>query len=205
VIDDNKALVPLEGEVVSTVEDYLGDERGLQRRGPDGLMLVQRQWLQELLVHGSWRKACTVLQIKERRVRGWLDRDTAFNAAYDNLISPDDTKFTKREMEVMSGRAAGMYDEALDAERGRKIKAACPDCGKEFEVGYTVPDWRIRLRAGDTILRASKILQETKEIKGTIFDIHLTGDEAIALLAIRAGKPVPEAARAKLRAKGIEV
>jgi len=203
--DDDKALVPLEGEVVSTVEDYLGDQRGLQRRGPDGLMLIQRQFFQELLVQGSWRKACAALNIKERRVRGWLEADEAFGKAYDDLFGLEDAKLTRRELELMSGRAAGMYDEALEAERGLRQEVICPKCKEKFAINYTRPDWRIRLRAGDTILRASKILQDTKEIKGTMFNINLTGDEAIALLAIRAGRPVPEAARAQLRAKGIAV
>jgi len=203
--EDDKALVPLEGEVVSTVETYLGGGHGLQRRGPDGLMLDQRRFLQELLIQGSWKKACKVLEIKERRVRGWLTDDEAFNKAYDDLISLDDVKLTKRELELMSGRAAGVLDEALEAERGLRQKVTCPHCGKGFEADTVRPDWRIRLRTVDTILRSAKILQDTKEIKGTMFNINLTGDEAIALLAIRAGRPVPEAARAQLRAKGIDV
>jgi hypothetical protein len=204
VANDDKALVPAEGQILPTTEDYLG-ERGPQHRGTDGLMLVQRQFLQELLAQGSTRKACDVLKIRERRVRGWLTEDDAFRSAFDNLFSLEEATLTRREMEIMSGRAAGMYDEALDAERGRKIKAVCPKCGERFEAGYTAPDWRIRIRAGDTILRAAKILQETKEIKGTVTHVNLTGAEAIALLAIRAGRPVPEAARAALRAKGIAV
>lgn len=203
--NDETSLVPTEGEIVSTVEDYLGGERGLQHRGPDGLMLIQRQWLQELLVQGSWRKACTTLEIKERRVRGWLTDDESFSKAYDDLFSLEEAKLTRRELELMSGRAAGMYDEALEAERGLRQEVICPKCHEKFTINYTRPDWRIRLRAGDTILRSAKILQDTREIKGTLVNINLTGDEAMALLAIRAGRPVPDSVRAHLRAKGIEV
>jgi len=205
VASDDKSLVPIEGEVVSTVEDYLGAERGLQRRDASGLMAIQRQFFQELLVQGSWRKACAALEIKERRVRGWLETDEAFGKAYDDLFGLEDTKLTRRELELMAGRAVGMYDEALEAERGLRQEVICPKCQEKFSINYARPDWRIRLRAGDTILRSAKILQDTKEIKGTLLHVNLTGDEAMALIAIKAGRPVPETVRTRLREKGIAV
>lgn len=181
------------------------DKLGLQVRGPNGLMLVQTQWLEKLLETGSWRKACAALDppITVRRVRDWITEDLDFEVALDRLLRPD-LEGTKKELDTLASEAPGVYDDALTAERGLRVKATCPECGTEFTVNTMRPDWRTRLKAADTLLRARKLLIDSKEIgvKGNVTHTHLTGDEHMALLAWKAGKEVPEAVMAKLREKG---
>ena len=191
---EETALVPAEP----------GGKVGQQRRGKSHLMTVQEQWLQNLLETGSWRKACQALDppITVRRVRGWLAEDPVFSAALDNLVGLDlDT--TKKDLDALAAEAPGVYGDAIEAERGVRVKAKCPKCGHEFRVETMRPDWRIRLKGAETLLKYRKLLTETKEIKGGTINLHLTGDEAMAVLALQAGKAVPEAVLARLREKGV--
>lgn len=182
-------------------------ERGLRRRDKDGLMLIQRQLLSELIVEGTLRKACRKLDIKESRARKWLAADPAFQGAYDAQFGPDTLAATRKEIQLLAGEATSVYEEALEAERGLRKEVACPECGHKFTVEGARPDWRMRKSAADAVMRINKILQETKDInvKGGITHTHLTGDEHMALLAVSAGKNVPEAVLARLREKGFLV
>jgi len=182
-------------------------ERGLRRRDKDGLMLIQKEFLSELIVEGTLGKACRKLDIKESRARKWLAVDAAFQTAYDAQFGPDTLAATRKEIQLLAGEATSVYEEALEAERGLRKEVACPECSHKFTVEGARPDWRMRKAAADAVMRINKILQETKDInvKGVITHTHLTGDEHMGLLALKAGKDVPEAVRAQLREKGYPV
>jgi hypothetical protein len=193
--DDDKALVPAE-------EPSGGSP--IHRDG-QGLMLEQRRFLQELVIQGSFRKACKALDFKEHRIRRWLREDSAFKDAYDDLFGPEDLEVSKKEMHLLAAKAAGLYEDALEAIRLLKVNVQCPHCKEKFDLDTSRPDWRIRMRAAETILKVAKLLQETKEIKGTMLNVQLTGDEILALTAYKAGMYVPEAVLARLRERGIIV
>ena len=193
--DEERALVP--------VEEPSGGSP-IHRDG-QGLMLEQRRFLQELVIQGSFRKACKALDFKEHRIRRWLREDPAFKDAYDNLFGPEDLEVSKKEMHLLAARAAGIYEEAMEAVRLIKISVTCPRCNEKFDYDTSRPDWRIRMRATQDILKVAKLLQETREIKGTMVNVSLTGDEILALTAFKAGLYVPEAVLARLRERGIIV
>lgn len=194
-----KALV---AEVVEDVEAV--DERGRLRRDTNGLMLIQRQFLHELAVQGgSWRKACRTLNIKERRVRNWLTEDMAFKDAYDALYGPEDLDATRRQLQQLAGSMVDVYEEALEAERGMRMQVKCPKCEHTFMAEGKGADQRVRLRAADTVAKIMKLLTDTKEIKGSVVHTHLTGPEALAILADGFGQPIPEAVRARLAERGL--
>lgn len=192
---EETALVPAEPH----------SEQGLRRRDKDGLMLIQKHFLVDLMELGSWRKACLKLDIKERRVREWLANDHAFQEAYDAQFGREELAAIRKEIQFLAGEATNVYTEALEAERGLRKEVTCPECEHKFTVEGARPDWRMRKSAADAVMRINKILQETKSInvKGGITHTHLTGDEHMALLRLDAGLPLPEAVMARLREKGL--
>ena len=179
-------------------------ESGLLRRDKDGLMLIQRMFLTEFALEGTLRKACRSLDIKERRVRGWLATEPAFQEAWDLQFGPGERDAVHKEMMHLTGEAMSVITDALEAERGLKKETSCPECGHKFTVEGARPDWRMRKAAAELVFRVTKIYTESKDIrvKGGMTVTHLTGDEHMALLALKAGKTVSEAVMARLREKG---
>lgn len=156
--------------------------RQLQRRDKDGLTLQQRNTLQALAQEEDWRKACASVGVLPATLQKWLQTDEKFGARYDQLLGPA-LDIAQSIIETSALKAAGMYEEAMDAVRTVTRDVTCPECSHRFTAFQTVPDWSNRLRAGDTILKVSNILIERKRIDQTITTLNF--EETMALAQIR--------------------
>lgn len=176
--------------------------RQLQARDADGLTLTMRRALQSLALTDDWRDACVEARVSPNSVKHWLSTNEEFRAAYNDLLGPA-VAVVRDMVETLGIKAAGMYDEALDALRTVERNVCCPKCNHEFTLPESGPDWNARLRAGDTVLKTSRILKDVKVTEGTI--THLSMEEALALAsaqyAIRHGHEptIPPRMMEKLR------
>ena len=160
--------------------------RQLQRRDKDGVTLQQRNVLQALAQEQDWRAACTSVEVLPKTLQGWLQNDEAFGARYDNLLGPS-LEIAKDMMEQRALKAAGMYDEALDAVRTIARDVACPKCDHKFTAFQTAPDWSARLKAGDTIMKTAGILIDRRKIEQT--NVNLSFEQSMALAQIQYALP----------------
>lgn len=176
-----------------------GSTRQLLAKDKDGLTLLQRRTLQELAFTPDWREACVKVKVSPNTVKHWLTTEESFRLAYNNLLGPA-VEITRDMLESAAIKAAGMYEEAVEAIKMVELEVHCPKCKHEFSVTNTRPDWNARLRAGDTLLKVSKILVERKEIEGTV--THLSLEERIALARWKHDGQIPPSMVERLRQKG---
>lgn len=154
------------------------NNRQLQVRGAEGLTLVQSRVLQEMALTTDWREACARVEANPRTVRSWLEHDPAFQDAYAALIGPAIS--TARDlMESSALKAAGVYNEAMEAIKVIEQEVTCPHCSLPFMTEMGMPDWNSRLRAGDTVMKVARILKDVSEKSVTI--THLTMEDNLAI------------------------
>jgi hypothetical protein len=156
--------------------------RNLQVKDADGLTLVQRRLLQELALTADWRQACANAEVPANTLRHLLSTNVAFVDAYNKLLGPA-VEVARDMMESTAVKAAGMYEEAVEAVRMVELEIVCPECKHEFSTTNPYPDWATRLRAGDTVLKVTKLLKDVKEISGSI--THLNMEQSLALAKAR--------------------
>ena len=183
-------------------EPAIQEERrvSLQRRDGDGLMLNQRKLLSELALEPDLRRACTQAGVKLATAKAWLQRDEAFGHAFDQLLGPS-LDLAKALMESAATRASGVYEEALTATKIGTVEAKCPDCDRVFETEAQIPDWHVRLRAADIVMKVGNILIDRKQIEQT--NVVMTVEERFALELYRRGASVPPNIISRLDKKGL--
>jgi hypothetical protein len=174
--------------------------RHLQAKDEDGLTLVQRRCLQELALTTNWRQACDNADVPANTLRHWLSTDAPFQAAYNDLLGPA-IAVARDMIESTALKAAGMYEEAVEAVNMVELELVCPECKHEFSIANPRPDWATRLRAGDTVLKVAKLLIDRKEISGTL--THLTLEETLAVARWKHDKQIPPVMIERLRQKGL--
>ena len=171
------------------------------KKDEEGLTLKMREVLQELVQEPDVRRACANAEVPYGTVKSWLQKETGFRAAYDNLtrIAID---VIKDAMESTAMKATGMYDEAIDATDIINTEVKCPECDHHFHTEVAQPNWAARLKAGETALKVARVLKDVKET--TSVHVSLTMDEMIALARTKADPPlpIPPSMRTRLRAKG---
>lgn len=159
-----------------------------------GLTLPERRILTEIAMTGSWMEAATNLGYNHRQVRN-LFKKQAFKEEYDKLFDTEELKSVQREMEMVAGDVAKIYEEAKNAELVKRLPAVCPSCGHKFTFLATVMDWSAKLKAGEVLLRVAGLLRDNKNIKveGSVQHtvLTLTADDLIMLQRIKAGFEVP--------------
>ena len=176
--------------------------RPLRHRDSDGLLVEQRRFFQSLADCGDPRRACEESQITWTRLKTWLARDRAFGEAWDRALGP--SVDTVRELlETSATKAAAVLDEALDSDATIEHDAVCPACAFLFTVRVQIPNWQVRLRAGEMILKGARVLREVKDInvEGTV--THMTLEQRLALAAWKAGQHVTPQALTELRNLGL--
>ncbi len=169
------------------------------RKDEDGLTLAMREVLQEMAHEPDIRRACGNAKVPFSTVKSWLQKEPGFQAAYDNLTTPA-TELIREIMEGHAMRATGMYAEAIDATDVVDVEVKCPDCDNVFHTEVAQPNWQARLKAGEVAMKVARVLKDVRE--STHVNIKLTLEEAVAVAAIKSGRPVPPAMFARLRAKG---
>ena len=164
-------------------------------RNEIGLSLVERRLIQEIAILGSWEKAADSLGMTRRQVRALFKKEP-FKLAYDELFDAEDLETTKRELTLAASDVASIYEEAKNAEMTKRVQATCPKCTHKFDVLVTVANWATRLKAGDTLLKITGLLQDRKNVKveGTVgvVNVHLSAEEMLALQRLKMGLDVPE-------------
>ena len=169
----------LDGEVLPETTS----SRQIQFKDDDGLTLQQRGLLQELVLHpGDWRTACDNAEVKPSLCQSWLAKNDDFRDAYNLLIGPTIDIVTE-QMKGLAHKAADMFDESVEAVRMVKLDVSCPECKHEFSVGDPRPDWSVRQRAGDMIMRTSGVYVDRKQIQQT--NITLNVEQSMALMSYR--------------------
>ena len=178
--------------------------RTVRRRDGDGLRVEQRRFFQELADTGDPRRACASAEISWNRFKTWLQRDRHFQTAFDNALGPA-VDIVREMLETSATKAAGVLDEALDSNESFEQDVVCPnpECGHQFTTRVQIPNWAIRLRAGEMILKGARVLKDSKEIKFEGTMTHLTMDQHIALAAFKAGRTIPPNARSELERAGL--
>lgn len=160
------------------------DESGVDSR--------MRLFIEELAATASWQGAADVAGVNERTPRRWLSNHDGFRALFDETFGSTDKDSYKRQADILQSKALRVYDESMDAAQTVEVKVQCPECGERFTVDYVVPNQGTRLKAADSVSKITSMLKETKEHKGTITMVQLTGIEKSALIAIQAGFPVAQ-------------
>lgn len=162
---------------------------------PSGLSHADLRLLQEIAATGSWKQAAENLGLTPRQVRYKL-KDPAFKAEYDKQFDTEELQHTRRELDLIAGNAARLYEEAVNAELSKKIPAECPACGEKFSVFAKVIDYATRLRVADTLMKISGVWKDQKSLKVEgnvgVTHIHLTAGEMLALSRLNMGLSVPE-------------
>ena len=177
------------------------DTHPIRRRDGDGLMLDQRRFISALVESGDVREVCRQESISWNRFKGWVQKDLHFQEALDRAIGPS-VETVRAMMEHSAIKAAGVYDDALEAVHYITESVKCP-CGCEhtFDVQILWKDWGTRLKAGEVVLKAAKVLKDVREVHGTV--THLSLEENIALQRMRRGLSIPPHIEAKFRERNL--
>ena len=176
----------------------------VRKRNEAGLMPDQVLFLRKLGEVADWKKACDASKVSYDKFRQWIRRDSAFITAYDRA-STGVVEGVRKQLESSAQKAAEVYDEALDATKDMDLELDCPHCGKHIKMVAEVPDFGTRLKAGDAVLRVSKILKDVKEVSGmiTIADQPLYLQIAYARFKREGRDAIPPNAYDKLMELGI--
>lgn len=138
-----------------------------RKRLANGLMVNQTKVLQAMEDTSDWKAACDAAGVGHEQFRQWIRRDPAFREAFEHAHSGV-VEGVRKQLEASAQKAAEVYDEALEATKDWTLETECPECHKPIKITAEVPDYNIRLKAGDAVLRVSKILKDVKEVSGTI-------------------------------------
>lgn len=157
--------------------------------GPDGLSLLERHILQELALGHSIRQTAANLHLSPRQVRYRFQANPKFKEAYDKLFTSEDIKVLKQELSITARDVADVYSEAKEAELEKDVPAECPECGHKFTLHITLPNWNIRLKAADTLIKMLGLLKDEKSVKfeGQMTHVTLSYAEQAALLRLKSG------------------
>lgn len=176
----------------------------IRKRLANGLMVDQNRVMLAMEDAAGWKEACEAAGVSPQRFREWIRRDAAFREAFERAHSGV-VEGVRKQLEASAQKAAEVYDEALDATKDTDIETTCPECGAAIKITAEVPDFTTRLKAGDAVLRVSKILKDVKEVTGqiTIQDQPLYLQIAYARFKREGREAIPPNAYEKLVDLGI--
>ena len=129
----------------------------IRRRDSSGLMLDQRRLLQELARCQNWTQACIRAEIHPERFRTWVKRDRAFRKVYD-AIHQSAVELARVAMRAASYASVEALEKAHAAVKVPKRRIRCNHCRRWSTYENPEPDWRTRLRAAETVLKAVGLL-----------------------------------------------
>lgn len=171
-------------------------------RDDQGLTLQERRVLQEIAVHGDFKKAAANTGLTANKIRRMLQTDPQFKAAFDSLFSPDDLKATESELQLAVQDVAEIFNDAKNAELYKTIDVTCPcGCGHTFKEQVKNTDWATKLRAAESLAKMTRLWKDQKNIKveGAVALVNMTPAQYLALMAIRQGRSIPDHVYQQLR------
>lgn len=133
----------------------------------NGLLPEQSLVIQALATQPDWKKACDEAGVPYANFRRWIRMDAAFRDAYNGLHSGV-IDAVRAQIEATAQKAAEVFDEATEATRDVSVEIKCPNCNTDIKITAEVPDWNVRMRAGETSLKVAKILKDVKEVGGVV-------------------------------------
>jgi hypothetical protein len=165
----------------------------------------QTNFLVQCGLEGDWHVAADQVGATRRQVRAWFS-NPAFKQKYDDLFNTDELKTTMRELEMASGELGALYADAMQAEMSKKVMVDCPNCQHKFPVFVKVMDWATKLRAGETLLKVTRLWKDEKTVKnehkGTVAHVEMSLSEWSALKRLEMGLSIPPHIRKILEDKG---
>ena len=179
----------------------------LRRKDKHGLRLNQKRGLIALAQGATWEQAAKEAGVEVQTLKDWAILDPAFKAEYDGLLAGLLTD-VKHRMSTMLPKVGDVMAEALDADQPLKVACTCPDCGARFDAVIDSPNWAVRLRVAENLLKQHGQLASKIDVEGDIKHTHvleLSTDERIALQLIRRGKrdAVPPDVYESLQSRGV--
>lgn len=171
-----------------------------RRRDLDGLSLPQRRLLQELALTPDPQLACDKAEVRFAIFKGWLQRDKEFGDAYDELLGRT-LEIAKELVESSAIRASGVYEEALTALKFSTTDVTCPGCNEKFQIESSRPDWGTRMKAANAISKIAGLIVDRHQIEKTT--IHVTVEEQLHILALKAHQRIPPSVYARLAERGL--
>jgi hypothetical protein len=171
----------------------------LVSRGPDGLMPVQREYLQKYAELGSEKTAREELNLQNRRVTRWLREDEAFQVAYEEVVAGTH--------ELVRLRLKAIEEEVPEAIQAlmaatKPMKITCP-FDKEHTFTITVDHPGVRAKMVEMLMKSQGHLKDVRRIEGEVNLTTLTMGQRIALALWKDGKDISAQSRLELIALGL--
>ena len=170
----------------------------LIRRGPDGLMPLQRLYLKRYAETLDEKQAQEDLGLTDHRVARWLRDDTKYLEAYTAAISGIHAA-VKAQLEEVSADLPEAIRELMTALKPKDVK--CPHCDHEFYV--LVANQVVQARIVEMMMKATGHLTAKVKVEGEVLHTSLTITQRMALSLHRRGAQVSSQAIRELVALGV--
>lgn len=170
-------------------KELLGMSKGkdLVKRDKEGLMPIQRQYLQALSETGSEKSARKKLGLKNDRVTRWAREDEGFKRAYD-AYSQQVVESVQMQARVLSEKATEEIDHLLEEMKPIKVTLDCVRCGHKNSTYVQVRDAATRAKIAEMVWKATGVLKERKVVEGEVDVVHMNVGQKLALSLCRDGK-----------------
>ena len=170
----------------------------LVRRGPDGLMPIQRLYLKRYADTLDEKAAQTDLGLTSNRVARWLRTDEKYLEAYTKAVSTIHAT-VKAQLEDVSSDLPDAIRELMVAQKPKEVE--CPHCAHEFTVDVDNPV--VRARIIEMVMKATGHLTTKVRVEGEILHTALTLTQRMALSLHKRGAQVSSQALRELITLGV--
>ena len=168
------------------------------RRGPDGLMPIQRLYLRRYAETLDEKQAQADLGLTNHRVAYWLRKDPKYLEAFTAAVSTIH-ETVKAQLEDVSADLPDAIRELMVALKPKEV--TCPSCDHEFDVDVDNPV--VRARIIEMMMKATGHLTAKVKIEGEILHTSLSIDQRMALSLHKRGAQVSAQAIRELVALGV--
>ena len=170
----------------------------LVRRGPDGLMPIQRLYLKRYADTLDEKQAQNDLGLTSNRVARWLREDEKYLEAYTEAVSTIHAT-VKAQLEDVSSDLPDAIRELMVALKPKQVE--CPECQHEFTVSVDNPV--VRARIIEMMMKSTGHLTTQVKVEGEILHTALTITQRMALSLHKRGAQVSSQALRELIALGV--
>lgn len=171
--------------------------KALTRRGPDGLLNIQRLYLKRYAETLDEKQAQADLGLTNHRVAYWLRKDPKYLEAFTAAVSTIHES-VKAQLEDVSADLPDAIRELMVALKPKEVE--CPDCEHKFYVDVDNPV--VRARIIEMMMKATGHLTTKVKVEGEILHTSLTIDQRMALSLHKRGAQVSSQAIRELVSLG---
>lgn len=172
--------------------------RALVRRGPDGLMPIQRLYLKRYAETLDEKQAQEDLGLTNHRVAYWLRKDAKYLAAFTDAVSTIHES-VKAQLEDVSAELPESIRTLMHALKPKDV--TCPHCDHEFQVD--VANQVVQARIVEMMMKATGHLTSKLKVEGEVLHTTLTIDQRMALSLHKKGAQVSSQAIRELVSLGV--